>query len=56
MYVARMAQDLSACLPLVQALAWLDEVNVVYLNGYYSVEQAPLYGELSMNFMEDEEI
>ena len=56
MYVARMVQDLSACLRRVQALAWLDEVNVLYLNGYYSVEQAPLYGELSMNFMEEEEI
>lgn len=25
------------------ALAWLDEVNVLYLNGYYSAEQGPLY-------------
>lgn len=40
----------------VQALAWLDEVNVLYLNGYYSAEQGPLYGELSMNFTEEEEI
>jgi len=53
--MARMVQNLSACLQHVQALSWLDEVNVLYLNGYYSAEQGLLYGELLMSLMEEQE-